>query len=107
MTQLGNTPLHWSAIYNSIDSMLILLDADADVTNLNNEKESVLHLAVVQDRVDFMRKILSTKHDINLVIPGPMRKENWLYYHILLIRTVYAGCKNHIQVNGILSKQKY
>ena len=69
--QPGNTPLHWTATHNSVDCMLALLRHGADYKKLNNESESVLHVAVVLNRVEYMKTILYSGNEIDTVLLGP------------------------------------
>ena len=55
-------------------SMLALLGHGADYKKLNNESESVMHLAVVLNRVDYFTTMLNAGYDVDIVIPGPKSK---------------------------------
>ncbi|KAI6652086.1 Transient receptor potential cation channel [Oopsacas minuta] len=70
----GNTPLHWAAVHDSPLSMLALLGHGADYKILNNESESILHTAVILNKIDLMKTLLYSGHDIDLVIHGSKGK---------------------------------
>ena len=52
-------------------SMLALLGHGADYKKLNNESESVLHIVVVLNRVDYFKTMVNAGFDVDIVIPGP------------------------------------
>ena len=70
-------------------SMLALLGHGADYKKLNNELESVLHVAVVLNRVDYFKTMLNAGYDIDIVILGPKSKYEYLIPRDLTLR-VYA-----------------
>lgn len=51
--------------------MLALLRHGADYTKLNKESESVLHIAVVLNRIEYVKTMLNSGNEINVVIQGP------------------------------------
>ncbi len=74
----GNTPTHHAVLANATDSLLVLLDAGADLTRLNADKQRPLELAQargVKDAIELLQERLAeqqspTADDVN----GPVHR---------------------------------
>lgn len=64
----NNTPLHYSILYNNIETLNILLDIDSNINNINNEGNTPLHLAVNNNNNNIINLLLKKKNiNVNLL----------------------------------------
>ena len=55
----GATPLHWSAIWNSVNSIKLLLTAGADINAQLHNKQTPLHCAALCNSIEALQTLLA------------------------------------------------
>ena len=62
----GQTALHWSALFGSIEVAKYLVSVGADVNAKCNNGNTPLHLAALEENVEFIKYLVSQGADINV-----------------------------------------
>ena len=62
----GRTPLHWAVDRGHLNSVEILVNANADVNAQDNEGQSALHYAVLCEREDIAELLVKHHADVQI-----------------------------------------
>lgn len=57
----GSTPLHMAVTQKNLDAISLLLDRDADVNHMNDNKETCLHVACRENSEEIVRLLIDKK----------------------------------------------
>lgn len=57
----NNTPLHYTALYNNIDAFNILSNINPNINIVNNEGNTLLHIAVINNNINYINLLLKNK----------------------------------------------
>ena len=61
---IGVTPLHWSAVWGSIDCLKLLLEKGAHINSRQSNGQTALHCAVLHSQIECISELLNKGCDV-------------------------------------------